>query len=192
MASYVRERNWVEILLRRLGLDSFDMSDPNNGNPETGIDVIVELQRKHLIGVQVTEIDPHKKKGEARKREKNISENNIDRPYMFWAQNNQDEIYDSLNFIIDKKVKNLANHKIENINELWLLVCSGIPELGAFGATVVMHQWLTEQKLNEKSSHILENSKFDQCYFLSVMQTSLFIFQWSKQKGWIRLNLTEL
>lgn len=72
MASFAQEKDRVERLLARLGYGGFTVTDPGT-SPETGMDVVARLSDGGRIGIQVTEIDPHKKPGVARGEEMRIA-----------------------------------------------------------------------------------------------------------------------
>ena len=58
MASFQQEKELVGHLLRRLNLGLVCVCDPNADGSETGVDVLVHLPDRRVVGIQVTEIDP--------------------------------------------------------------------------------------------------------------------------------------
>jgi hypothetical protein len=123
VASFERERNLVEHLLRRLSLGVASLFDPNAGGSETGMDVIVHLADGRAICVQVTEIDPHAEPGKARAEEKRIAGKGQDDVYGTWAQNDPQIILDALVRSIKRKAAIANRHSFSEVVEVWLLVC---------------------------------------------------------------------
>jgi hypothetical protein len=148
MASFEREKALVQLLLNRLGLDG-SLSDPNAGLPETGIDVLVHAADDRVIGVQVTEAEPHPEAGKARAHEKRLAGTDTGKVYAGWAQNDPEVVLDSLFRSISRKVAIAGRHSFASVSEVWLLICACIPaaimlsataarSTSAFDATVIV------------------------------------------------------
>jgi hypothetical protein len=163
MASFAQERDRVERLLARLGLVGFALSDPGT-SPETGIDVIAELSDGRRIGIQVTEIDPHQRPGTARKQEKEAAEEAGDGLYGGWGQNDTAVVLQAFGQAVRKKIKISARHAFDNVDEVWLLVCGGVPEAPV--STFIMSSWISAADLDVASGADLQASKYAQCFFL--------------------------
>jgi hypothetical protein len=186
VASFEREKSLVEHLLRRLGLDSDFLSDPNADGSETGMDVIAHLSDGRAIGIQVTEIDPHAETGNARAQEKRIAGKDQENVYGMWAQNDPQMILDSLASNIKRKTAIANRHAFSEVVEVWLLVCAGIPEHGAAVSTFVMTAWLSADDMNTACSSVLEESKYDRCFFLPILSAEQADYRWEKNSRWTK------
>lgn len=187
MASFEREKLLVQLLLDRLGLGGASMSDPNAGVPETGIDVLVQAASGRSIGVQVTEADPHPEAGKARAQEKRAAGTDTSKTYFGWAQNDPQAILDSLFRSISRKVAIAGRHSFASVNEVWLLVCAGIPERGATISTFVMTPWLSSADMNRATHGVLQQSKYDRCFLLAILGTERAFYEWERDRGWEKL-----
>ncbi len=148
MASFKREETLVRHLLDRLGLGDAATDDPNMAGNETGVDVTVRLADLRTIGVQVTELDPYAVPGSARGQEKAIAKAASGRPYFMWGQNDPSVVLDAIARAITRKVEIAAKHSFDGYDEVWLLLCGGVPEHGAVVSTFVMTPWLSAGDLN--------------------------------------------
>ena len=184
MASFEREKALVEHLLRRLNMGSASFSDPNADGSETGMDVMVHLTDGRAIGIQVTEIDPHAEPGKARAEEKRIAGKDQDHVYGTWAQSDPQVILASLARSINRKAAIADRHSFSGVDEVWLLVCAGIPEHGAGVSTFVMTPWLSADDLNAACNSVLEVSKYDRCFLLPILGAEQADYRWEKNRGW--------
>ena len=184
MASFEREATFVEHLLARLDLQGASLSNPNSDGSETGMDVLVRLAEDKVVGVQVTELDPNTRRGEARAREKQDAgrDENV---YGGWAQNSPSVVLNSLVRTIEGKVRIAARHSFEDVHEVWLLVCCSVPEHGAIISTLLMTPWLTEADIDRATGSLLQTSKYDRCFlfpFVGVVERAFY--GWKKNSGW--------
>jgi len=76
---------------------------------------------RRVVGIQVTEIDPHTEPGRARAEEKRIAGTDRNSVYCGWGQNNPQLVLESLVRTIRRKVKIAAQHSFEGVDEVWLL-----------------------------------------------------------------------
>jgi hypothetical protein len=160
------------------------MSDPNAGVPETGIDVLVCAADDRAIGVQVTEADPHPEAGKARAQEKRAAGTDTSNVYFGWAQNDPQIILDSLFRSISRKVVIAGRHSFASASEVWLLVCAGIPEHGAAISTFVVTPWLSSADMNRATHGVLQQSKYDRCFFLAILGAEPAFYEWERNRGW--------
>jgi len=188
MASFAQERDRVERLLARLGIVGFTLTDPGTV-PETGIDVVAELSDGRCVGVQVTEIDPHQKPGVARGDEMRLAKAADGKPYGAWAQNDTDVIFAAFGRAIRKKIAIAAQHQFDGFDEVWLLVCGGVPEAAV--STFVMSSWISGNDLNLASSFDLQASKYSQSFFLPIIGAEHVFYRWIKGAGWKKSVMLE-
>lgn len=184
MASFEREDALTRRLLVRLGLDSAATGHPNIPGEETGIDVIVRLGDGRTIGVQVTEIDPHPRPGSARGQEKSIAKSAPNRPYVMWGQNDPLVVLDAIARAITRKGEIAAKHSFDGYDEVWLLLCGGIPEHGAVVSTFVMTPWLSAEDLNSATDSLLRESKYDRCFLLHILGAEQAFYPWDRTSRW--------
>jgi hypothetical protein len=169
MASFEREKQLVGHLLRRLNLGRVSVWDPNANGSETGMDILIHLADGRVVGIQVTEIDPNTKLGTARSEEKRTAGKDRSRIYFGWGQNDAKVVLESLVRAIKRKVDIAARHSFERVDEVWLLVCGGIPEHGAAISTFVMTSWLSAAEMGQATDRLLQGSKYDCCFFLPIL-----------------------
>ena len=132
MASFGREKALIDHLLSQLGLGDAVVNDPNAGTAkEMGVDVRIRLADGQTIGVQVTEIDPHAVRGSMRGQEKALAGAAPDKPYFMWGQNDYSVVLGAIAGTIERKVGIADRHSFNGYNEVWWLLCAGIPENGA-------------------------------------------------------------
>ena len=184
MASFEREKKFVEHLLACLNLDGVSVCDPNTDGSETGVDVLVNLPDGRPVGVQVTEIDPHTEPGKARAEEKRNAKTDRSSVYFGWGQNDCQVVLNCLARTIERKVKIAARHSFENVREVWLLVSGGIPEHGAVISTFVMTPWLSEANIGRATESVLQRSRYDRCFFLPIIGAEEAFYSWKKNGRW--------
>jgi len=180
MASFEQEKTRVEELLRRLRRTvSTPIVDPNEpGKPDKGVDCVVNLADGGTIGVQVTELDPWLAPG-MRGNEAKLSESG---PYGMFAQNNGQILLDAIGRAIERKVKIAARHNLDWLSEVWLLVCTGIPESPA--STFVPTGPLHPEEIEHETQAILRDSKYRYCFLLPVFGTKTTLYQRECNKVW--------
>lgn len=180
MANFEQEKARVEELLRRLRLTvSTPIIDPNEPDkPDKGVDCVVNLADGGTIGVQVTELDPWPAPG-MRGNETKLAESG---PYGMFAQNNRQILLDAIGRAIERKVKIAARHNFDWLSEVWLLVCTGIPESPA--STFVPTGPLHPEEIEHKTQAILRGSKYRYCFLLPVLGTETTLYQRECNKAW--------
>lgn len=184
MASFEREEALVYHLMVRLGLQNATTGNPNGAGRETGVDVAVNLAGGRVIGVQVTEIDPHAIPGSARAEEKAVAKKSPGMPYFMWGQNNPSVVLEAMAKSTTRKVKIAAKHSFDGFDEVWLLICGGIPEHGVAVSTSMMTPWLSKEDLNSATDGLLRGSRYDRCYFLPILGAEQAFYSWDRVSQW--------
>ncbi len=184
MASFEREEALVRHLLARLGLSDAATDDPNAAGKETGVDVEIRIADGRIIGVQVTEVDPHAEPGSARAQENKVAKTAPGKPYGMWGQNEPSVVLDAIARAITRKVEIASNHSFDRYNEVWLLLCAGVPEHGAVVSTFVMTPWLSADDLNSATDSLLRSSKYDRCIFHPILGAEQAFYQWERASRW--------
>jgi hypothetical protein len=167
-----------------LSLGDATTDDPNVAGDETGADVTIHLAELRTIGVQVTEVDPYAVPGLARGQEKAVAKTASGRPYFMWGQNDPSVVLDAVARAITRKVEIAAKHSFDGHDEVWLLLCGGIPELGAVVSTFLMTPWLSAADLNSATDHLLRRSKYDRCFLLPILGAEQAFYQWERGRRW--------
>lgn len=171
MASFMREEAWVRHLLNRLSLGEATTDDPNVAGKESGIEVTVRLADSRSIGVQVTEVDPYAMPGLARRDEKAVAKTALDKPYGIYGQNDPSVVLDAIARDIARKVEIAAKHSFDGYDEVWLLLCGGIPEHGAVVSTFLMTPWLSAD-LNWRLTAFCESRPMTGAFFFPFLGRS--------------------
>jgi hypothetical protein len=184
MASFEREQALVRHLLDRLALGDATTDNPNAAGEETGVDVAVRIADGRIVGVQVTEVDPYALPGSARAQEKAVAQTAPGKPYGMWGQNDPAVVLYAIARAITRKVGIAAKHSFDGYNEVWLLLCAGIPEHGAAVSTFVMTPWLSAEDLNSATDSLLQGSRYDRCFLLPILGAEQAFYPWSKSSRW--------
>jgi hypothetical protein len=118
--------------MQRLGITPDEYRDPNTTAGETGADVIVVVAGRR-IGIQVTDLDNGEAAGKARAAEARLARDAAKRnsTYGTWVQNDPGKIIDA----IVRRFAPKARMSFAGFDEFWQLMCAGVPESGAIGAT---------------------------------------------------------
>jgi hypothetical protein len=184
MASFEREQALVRQLLDRLGLGDATTDNPNAAGEETGADVAVRIADGRIVGVQVTEVDPYDPPGSARAQEKAVAKTACGNPYGMWGQNNPAVVRSAIAKAVTRKVKIAAEHSFDGYNEVWLLLCAGLPEHGAAVSTLLITTWLSAEDLNSATDSLLQGSRYDRCFLLAIHGVEQAFYLWSKRSRW--------
>jgi hypothetical protein len=182
------ERPRVALLMQRLGIAVEKYEAPNTkASGESGADVIV-VSKGRRIGIQVTDLDTGKEPGRARAAETRLKREAASRGgvYGTWAQNNPGEVVAA----IDRSVSRKALMSFAGFEEFWLLLCCGVPELGAVGATFVMTPCLNIDALNNCTLDKLSASKYT-CAFIHTISGAeeQALYQWTRGGRWSKTVL---
>lgn len=184
MASFEKEKGRVVLLMERLGQAPDEYRDPNAGAGESGSDVVVVFANRR-IGIQVTDLDTGDLPGAARREETGHARDAAARnsTYLIWGQNDPAKMVNSVLRSVTRK----ALMSFAGFDEFWLLMCGGVPEWGAIGATSIMTPWLATDALNDATSATLAKSKYTRAFIhvvLGVEEQALYEWQrgtiWSK------------
>jgi len=184
MSKFERETALVLHLLSRLELTAASISDPNSDGRETGIDALVQLTDNRTIGIQVTEVDPFVARGVTRAKEKKLSRSAPNKPYFMWGQNDRSAILNAVAHGIERKVQIAERHSFRFVDEVWLLICAGVPEHGAVASTFIMTPWLSADDMNLSTDHLLQASKYGRCFLLPILGVERSFYYWSKTARW--------
>jgi hypothetical protein len=187
MASFEKERGRVELLMRRLGRTPDEYRDPNAGAGESGADVVVVFGNRR-IGIQVTDLDMGNTPGAARRAETGLARNAADRgsTYLTWGQNDPAKMVDAVGRSVTRK----ARMPFAGFDEFWLLMCAGVPEFGAIGATAVMTPWLSLAALDAATLPPLERSKYTRAFIHAVLGVEeQALYEWQRAGNWSKSTL---
>jgi hypothetical protein len=188
VASFEKEKGRVMLLMQRLGLTPAEYRDPSaRGAGETGADVVVDIAGRR-IGIQVTDLDTGEVAGTARSAETKRALEAVARgsTYNTWAQNDPGKIMDAIVRSLTRK----ARMSFAGFDEFWLLICAGVPEWGAIGATSVMTPWLTTDALDAATLQILAASKYSRAFIHAVLGVEeKALYQWHRGASWSKSTL---
>jgi hypothetical protein len=188
VASFDKEKGRVILLMRRLGLAPDEYRDPSAGGAgESGADVVVVFGNRR-IGIQVTDLDMGDVPGTARREETGLARGAAARggAYLTWGQNDLGKITDAIVRSLTRK----ARMSFAGFDEFWLLMCAGVPELGAIGATAVMTPWLAVAPLGAATLPTLEGSKYTRAFIhaaLGVEEQALY--EWEHGASWSKSTI---
>ena len=188
MASFEKERGRVVLLMERLGIVPDEYLDPNTTRAgETGADVITIIGGRR-IGIQVTDIDTGEAAGTARAAEVELARNAAKREstYGTWAQNNSGKLMAAIVRSLTRK----ARMSLAGFDEFWLLMCAGVPEFGAIGATLVMTPWSTTEALDAATLKSLTASKYTRAFIQAVLGVEEnALYAWHRGARWSKSTL---
>ena len=185
---FPREAGLVDLLMKRLGVAvAIPYINPNEiAGHETGIDVMA-VTADQRIGIQVTELDTGRARGHARAAEKKLAQDARGdglSTYGTWAQNNFSAVLAALSHAIERKTEISRRHDFDGIDEVWLLISCGIPELESVASTCIMTTRLDVADLSQVTSDMLMNSKYDRVFLHSILGVEKAVYQWTLQDGW--------
>jgi hypothetical protein len=180
---YKRESDLVRFLMQRLGIEVSKYHDPNaEEGQETGVDVIAVTATCN-IGLQVTELDTGSVPGQSRGKEKiaaREAENQCGGVYFSWAQNDQAKVLEAIVRTISRKS---VMTPVAKVDEVWLLISCGVPELGAVVSTFIMTSWVDVAALNTATLSQLSKSKYSRVFLHAVLGVNRDLYQWSPSLG---------
>jgi len=188
---FQHERPHVERLAQWLELPVAEYRDANVDGDESGADVLVVLQDGCRIGVQVTIIDP----GGAIAAEKTMATmardaNGQPGVYATWAQNNLTKVVDAIARSVARKSK--ISVSPAQFDQLWLLMCSGVPEPGLLVSTFIMTSWLEIDTLNAADlSPQLLRSNYNRTFVLPIVGMEQALYCWSAGAKWEKITQQE-
>jgi hypothetical protein len=183
MTKFDHEKARAGHLLERMGIAAESLVDPNSGGTqESGADVVAIIDGRK-VGIQVTDIDTGSRPGQARAAEVRLSEKAITEgtTYFVWGQNDSATIIDRIGQTVARK----ARISVAGFDDFWLLMCGGVPEFGAVGATMIMTPWLETGALNARTTNDLASSNYTRAFIdviLGVEEKALY--EWRRDAGW--------
>ncbi len=75
-------------------------------------------------------------------------------------------------------------------DEFWLLMCAGVPEWGAIGATSIMTPWLSTDALDAATLQSLAASKYTRAFIHAVFGVEeKALYQWHRSAGWSKSTI---
>lgn len=83
---------------------------------------------------------------------------------------------------INKKISTAATYDKKGYDQLWLLVCSQVPEIDAVGATFALPPFIDVPDLNRETHVQLCESHFSAVHLYFIMDRR--IFSWSRSGQW--------
>jgi hypothetical protein len=189
MASFEKEKGRVMLFMQRLDLAPDEYRDPSADRAgETGADVVAVFGNRR-IGIQVSDLDTGGVPGSARREESGLfraAEARGGATYGTWAQNDPSRVMAAIVRSITRK----SRMSCAGFDEFWLLMCAGVPELGAIGATFVMTPWLTTEALDAETLQILVASKYSRAFIHVVLGVEeKAIYQWYRGTGWSKSTI---
>jgi hypothetical protein len=179
------ERDKVARLMERLGAVVEEYRDPNTSRAgESGADVIAVVDGCH-IGIQITDLDTGDVAGEARAAEVRLARD-PERPYGTWAQNDPAKMIAAIVRSIERK----SRMSFAGFDDFWLLICAGLPQMGAIAATLLFTPAIDVGALDAATASIISGSKYKQAFIhglLGVEQGALY--QWRRGANWSKSTI---
>jgi hypothetical protein len=165
--------------------------DPNaEAGGETGADVLVELTNACRIGIQVTMIDMGEQAGQSAAGERRLAraaQNQGSGVYATWVQNDPHKILAAIARSVCRKAEIAKRHDRTLFDELWLLMCTGVPEPGLIGATLAMTPWLDTVTLDEATLVELLGSNYSRAFLLPVLNVERALYSWEIGHSWKKI-----
>ncbi len=183
---FPRESGLVDLLMRRLGIKVIEpYVNPNSAaGQETGLDVVA-MTADWRVGVQVTEVDTGAIPGRVRATEKVVAREALQAgkfTYGSWAQNDPEAMLAAVVHAMNGKVKKSFSRS--RVDEVWLLISCGIPEVGSVASTFIMTSLLDVGALSRATLEMLSKSGYDKAFLHSVLGTERALYRWTPQGGW--------
>jgi len=189
-SKFEQEKARVVLLMRRLGIAPTDYLDPQTGRHsrnETGADVVALIGSRR-VGIQVTDLDTGESPGKARAAEAKLARDveGSGGTYATWAQNSPDLVIAS----IERSITRKSRMSFAGFDDFWLLVCCGVPQLGAMVSTFVMTPWLDIGRLSAATAGSLSASKYTQAFIHAVLGSEeQALYQWERGADWSKSTL---
>ena len=75
-------------------------------------------------------------------------------------------------------------------DEFWLLMCAGVPELGAIGAASVITPWLSTDMLDAATLENLSASKYTRAFIQAILGVEeKALYQWHRGAEWSKSTM---
>ena len=180
--TFGEETGRVAVFMRRLGQSTGSYENPNEAHRESGADLVVVLTGRR-IGIQVTDLDTGKTPGQVRNLESRLTREADKRgsTYFAWAQNAPEEILTAIRRSISRKTRTSCS----DFDEFWLLICSGVPKMGAITSTFAMTPWIGVSALNDMTLQSLEKSKYHRAFIHAILGVEEYaLYEWRRGGSW--------
>jgi hypothetical protein len=187
VASFEKEKGRVMLLMQRLGLEPDEYRDPNAAAGESGADVVVVFGNRR-IGIQVTDLDAGDLPGVARREETRLAHDATahSSTYLTWGQNDPAKMVGA----VQRSVMRKARMSFAGFDEFWLLICAGVPEQGAIGATSIMTPSCGNDALDAAAVASLEKSKYTQAFIHVVFGVEeQALYEWQRGATWSKSTI---
>lgn len=150
-------------------------------------DVIAQLGGLR-IGIEVTQFhgdeSADSKGSPARATEEHLARQSPGRSYFMWGTANPNA---ALVARVTDKIATAAAYDATRYGQLWLLIATGLPKLGAVGATFTLPVFVDIEELNVSTHEPLRGSPFSAVYVHMHLPAALFC--WSRESKWHALNV---
>jgi hypothetical protein len=179
------EKAKVALMMKRLGQRIEAYEDPNTARGaagESGADVIA-ISNGCRIGVQVTDLDTGAQPGKARAAESKLARDAQTQAsaYFMWGQSDPPKLVDAIARSVGRK----ARMSFAGFDEFWLLICCGVPTLGAIVSTFAMTPWIEMGALDLSTLPKLESSKYTRAYIHAILGAEEeALYEWRRGKDW--------
>ena len=87
---------------------------------------------------------------------------------------------------IQDKITASSGYDRTNFDQLWLLISTGLPKLGAVGATFAVPTFVRVEELNQSTHQSLFNSSFSAVYLQMLLPPALFY--WARESKWCSIS----
>jgi hypothetical protein len=186
---FERERDLVELLMRRRALTVDKYIDPQQeAHDETGADVIAVIEGRR-IGIQVTELDTGDRPGQARAAEKILwreAQEKGQGTYAAWAQNDPSKLVSAIARAIASKVQHIVG-----CDEAWLLVSASVPEQGSLVSTFIITPWLPLDALEAATADHLAKCKYNCAFLHAIVGDEHALYCWTPGSSWEKLTVQD-
>jgi hypothetical protein len=145
-------------------------------------DVIAQISGSR-IGIEVTQFHADEQKdakgSSLRATEERLAKQSPGRSYAMWGVAKPNP---ALIARITDKVAIAAGYDTSRYSQLWLLISTGIPRLGAIGSTLAVPAFINIKDLNVSAHELLSGSTFSVVYLHMLLPRALYC--WSRERQW--------
>jgi hypothetical protein len=150
--------------------------------PSDRPDVLTQIGNLR-VGIEVTQFhgdeEPNKKGSVLRATEERSARQ---APNQSYAMNFPINPNPALVARVTDKIALAAAYDKARYDQLWLLIASGIPQLGAVAATFAVSEFVDIKQLNASTHALLSDSPFSAAYIQVHLRRALF--RWSPHEKW--------
>jgi hypothetical protein len=156
------------------------LTDPNTRpGGESGADVLAMVDGRR-VGIQVTEVDLGRVPGTTRGKEKRVARAAGDgAPYFAWGQNEPAQMIDA----VARAVQAKALRTPAGFDEAWLLICAGVPEIGAVASTMLFTRWIAPEALTTATASLLASAAYSNAFIMPILGAEAALYTWAKGSG---------